>query len=258
MKILKISFCFLLIIIIGGNINNVEAQTLRELEQALAQKRVKRPSPPPKNTFWKDLRDDWEDSWDDWKDDTYWGFSYSYSRQFPLSFSLQAHRHIYFMGFGMGFATNPVTYSYNSSTPDSTVSSTSIVDGVITRHYAYFNRDSAYAVTPKGLWVLIEPGLNFNFITISCGVGFWWGDAETNISSYGIGTQTSGSSSGLIINPNMMLHLPIPGTDNHMHFTFNAGYNFLLPSIGDDAIVKSLAAKGNGWRLGVGLEFKLD
>jgi len=252
MKNIKISICFLMLIAISGITNNVEAQTLRELERVLSKKKVTPPPPPHRCTFW-------EDSWDDWETDGFLGINYSYSKQFPLSFSFQAHRSLLFIGFGLGFATNPSTYDYNSSTPDSSLSYTTIINGDTTRHYSYYNRDSIYSITPKGSWILIEPGLNFNFITLSCGFGFWWGEGEKTITSNNYGLYSNATSSGWIINPNMILHLPIPGTKNDVHFTINAGYNFLLPSIGeDDAVVKRLTAKGNGWRLGFGLEFKID
>ncbi len=253
MKSFKAVLCLLIIMSIGVCFNNAEAQTLKELEIFLSKKKPTPPTPQTSHhrTFWKD-------SWDDWEDDGFWGISYGYSKQFPMSFSFQAHRHILFVGFGLGFATNSSTYTYTSSTIDSSYYIVNI-NGDTTSYYSYFNRDTNYTITPKGFWVLAEPGLNFNFITLSCGIGYWWGDGQRYVSTNNVSYSIDGTSSGWILNPNIILHIPIPWTENNVHLTANVGYNFLLPSLfEDDPVERNLTKQANGWKFGLGIEFKID
>ena len=251
MKCKKYIICLICCVLYGAIHNCCQSQTLEQLEVNLIRKKIQ-----SKPTFWKSY---WKSSWNYWeKEDVLsCGVDYNYSKAFPASFSFHVHKQIFFLGISFGFATDKKTFSYYSSTPDSTLRSTSITNGDTTHYYYYFDRDSSYSLSPSG-FITLEPGINLNIITLSCGIGFWGGDIGKKIehgSTYG-STSTSGDV-GTIINPNIMIHLPIPGSDNLLYLNMKIGYNY-LHTFNQDVVLKRLAAQGNGWKYGAGLEFRFE
>lgn len=227
---------------------NCKAQTLKTIEDELHEEII---PPPPKEC---PLRDFWEDSWDEWADGYgwFWGIAYNYTKQFPISFSLQAHRRLLFCGLDLGFSTGK--QSYECTVTETYQNITTIINGEETHYSSELNIQ--HRIKPMG-YAAIQPGLNFNFITLAVGLGLCWGEKSRIVTGAGNNINENRGFCGGIITPNAILHIPVIGTDNRVRITLNAGYQFM--TVFDiDVNVRRLGANGNGWKFGGGIEILFE
>ena len=180
--------------------------------------------------------------WSHWEKNTYWGVSYNYSKTFPVSLSVHLRRSYFFLGMDVGFNTTNITLE--DPIPDTTFHTSYLGGGLYdTTGIDIYH----FGIQPEGFFA-IRPGLNMNYITLSCGVGLLWGYINHN--SY----SNSYIEECMIVNPNVVLHLPMLNANDKVHLTASVGYNFVF--FVDDSY-NNVISQANEWRLGIGAEFKI-
>lgn len=190
--------------------------------------------------------------WSHWEKNTYWGVSYNYSKTFPVSLSVHLRRSYYFLGMDVGFATTNAFLE--NAHPDSLFNTTLYGGNEDTLSISIHH----VGIKPEGFFA-IRPGLNMNYITLSCSFGLLWGYwIGQDMYSYSNWKPSENQESEIelcmLVNPNVVLHLPMPNANDKVHLTASVGYNFVFF---DDGRYSDVTSQANGFRLGIGAEFKI-
>lgn len=211
---------------------------------------------PPKQSFIQKTKEaiarENDAAHDMWWNGVYYGLSYNYSETFPLSLSLHFRRKLLFLGLNLGFnqdnkkVENTIT-DYNNQIN---------INGVVEYGRKY------YSIDPRLYWGA-SLGLNIMAVTMSCGFGFMHYDYEyysyndTNNTSL---TSITTSSTKIndycwYLHPNIIINIPIIGTDGGCNLTLSSGYMFVISRYSEmswdfDAY--------DGFSFGIGLEIGFD
>lgn len=214
----------------------------------------------------------WEITWEDWRnEEPFLGFSYNYSRTFPLSMTSYFHSSYYYLGLELGINLDNKKYSFRTTTREKVgnTSSSSIVivngdtissSSISTDEYNITTKD--YDIDPIAYFGIV-PGLNFNFWSVSCGIGLMCCKENLSVSSYAEGEGVEVSYNYLVVDyplafylsPGIHCHIPIPGTEGAWRITPYANYRFMFAFRSN--LSKAMSSY-NSWAFGIGIEFNID